>query len=324
MVWPSGAKRAAQIVPLRKVISWKVGLRNGDGAMGEVIDACPRGQDQQSGDDGHQPARARLLFRDGADAAAGGTGNIGEGFQVEGHIAGRLKTFGGIFFQAVAHDAFERGRNIAIGLGEVGRILFQDGAHGLDGGFAVEGALAGEHLIENGAEGEDVGARVGGLAANLFGRHVAGGAHHGSGFGGGLDGGRVAGEIGFGARDFGETEVENLGPAVVGDEKIFRLQVAMDDALFVRGGQAAGDLLGVVDGFAGSERAVAQAVAEGLALEQFGDDVGRAVFLADIEDGENVGMVQRRGRAGFLREALQALGIGGERCGQNLDGDVAV
>src|SRR5579863_5966730 len=34
-------------------------------------------------------------------------------------------------------------------------------------------------------------------------------------------------------------------------------------------------------------------------------------------------MVQGRGCARFLGEALQAFGIGGERCGQNLDGDVA-
>ncbi len=98
----------------------------------------------------------------------------------------------------------------------------------------------------------------------------------------------------------------------------------MDDALFVRRGQAAGDLLRVVDGFAGSECAGAQAVAQRLAFQQFGNDVGRAAIFANIEDGKNVGMVQRRRGAGFLREALQAFGIGGKGCRENFDGDVAV
>ena len=98
----------------------------------------------------------------------------------------------------------------------------------------------------------------------------------------------------------------------------------MDDALLVRRGQAAGNLLRVVDGFARGERAIAQAVAKGLAFEQFGDDVGRAVVFADIVDGKNVGMVERGGGAGFLGEALQAFGIGGEGSGENFDGDVAV
>jgi hypothetical protein len=36
------------------------------------------------------------------------------------------------------------------------------------------------------------------------------------------------------------------------------------------------------------------------------------------------GMVEGGGGAGFLRETLQAVGVGGEGRGKNLDGDVAV
>jgi len=70
----------------------------------------------------------------------------------------------------------------------------------------------------------------------------------------------------------------------------------MDDAFFVRGGEAASNLLRVIDGFAGGECAVAQAVAEGLALQQFGDDIGRATIFTNIKDGKYVWMVQCRGR----------------------------
>jgi precorrin-6B methylase 2 len=40
----------------------------------------------------------------------------------------------------------------------------------------------------------------------------------------------------------------------------------MDDALLVGGGEAASDLLRIINGLAGGERAVAQAVAERLAF----------------------------------------------------------
>ena len=58
-----------------------------------------------------------------------------------------------------------------------------------------------------------------------------------------------------------------------------------------------------------AQRTVSQPFAQRLAFQQLRNDIGRAVIFADIEDRKNVGMVQRGGRAGFLREALQAFGI---------------
>ncbi len=48
------------------------------------------------------------------------------------------------------------------------------------------------------------------------------------------------------------------------------------------------------------------------------------MIFTDVEDRENVGVVERCRGAGFLREALQAVGISGVRRGLNLDGHVAV
>jgi len=73
----------------------------------------------------------------------------------------------------VPNNAFECRRDVTVGLGKVGRILFENGAHGIDGRIAVERAFAGEHLVEDGAEREDVGARVSWLAPDLLGRHIA-------------------------------------------------------------------------------------------------------------------------------------------------------
>ena len=86
------------------------------------------------------------------------SGKTREMFKVKSNVAGGMETLLGIFLQAMLHDPFQRRRNILVGVAQVGRILFQDRAHGVGSGIAVEGALAGEHLVEDGAESEDVGA----------------------------------------------------------------------------------------------------------------------------------------------------------------------
>src|ERR1017187_7961806 len=70
--------------------------------------------------------------------------------------SGRLKTFRGIFLETMTDDALQRRRHIAVRLGEIRRLLFENGAHGFDGGLAVERALARDHLIEDRAERENI------------------------------------------------------------------------------------------------------------------------------------------------------------------------
>ena len=59
------------------------------------------------------------------------------------------------------------------------------------------------------------------------------------------------------------------------------------------------------------------------AFEQLRHNVGRTLVLADVVNGENVGMVQRRRGAGFLLEPLEALGVCRQGGRQHLDGHVA-
>ena len=95
----------------------------------------------------------------------------------------------------------------------------------------LERACAGQHLIEHGAECEQVGAPVYGFAAHLLGCHVADRAHHHAWFG---RQGRV--RIAGVRRDrlLGEAEVEDLHVAVAREKDVLGFEVSMHEALVVR------------------------------------------------------------------------------------------
>src|SRR5262249_52236162 len=61
-----------------------------------------------------------------------------------------------------------------------------------------------------------------------------------------------------------------------------------------------------------------------LALEQFGDGEGEAADGADVVDGEDVRVRQRRDRLRLALEARERVGIGGQLRDEDLDGDVAI
>ena len=75
--------------------------------------------------------------------------------------------------------------------------------------------------------------------------------------------------IEFGLRQFGQAEVENLYPVIIGDENIFRLDVAMHDATLVRCGQTTGNLHAIVENLALPHGALGKAGAQRRALQQF-------------------------------------------------------
>ena len=64
--------------------------------------------------------------------------------------------------------------------------------------------------------------------------------------------------------------------------------------------------------------------AQCLPFQQLGDEEGLALLRPDVVDDEDVGVGELAGRSGFLLEAPEAVGIGGDLRGQDLDGDVAV
>src|SRR5206468_2792398 len=112
----------------------------------------------------------------------------------------------------LGETALDQGREIGRHLGRERRggrgPIAEDGGEQIGGGGAGEGALSGEELVEQYAEGEEIGAGVEGPAAGLLRGHVERGA----------DEAPVLGHRGLGVAEaargrlpgLGETEVEEL------------------------------------------------------------------------------------------------------------------
>ncbi len=86
-----------------------------------------------------------------------------------------------------------------------------------------------------------------------------------------------------------QPEVQDLGRAVVGHVDVVGLQVAMDDAARVRGGEAADDLPRQIDDSSGRQRPAVDERAQCFSFEQLGDEERHAAG-ADVEDREHVGV----------------------------------
>ena len=97
--------------------------------------------------------------------------------------------------------------------------------------------------------------------------------------------------------------------AVLRDEHVLGLQVAVDDALLVRGGEAVGDLEREVDGLLLRDRPAVEPLAQRLALQQLRDGVGDAILRAEVVDREDVRMRQRRDGLRLALEARERVGV---------------
>ena len=108
----------------------------------------------------------------------------------------------------------------------------------------------------------------------------------------------------------GDAEVGDLGRALLVDEDVLGLDVAVDDALGVGGAERAGDLDRVGDRLGDRQPAVAaDAVLERLALDVLEDDERRAVVLAGVDDADDVGVVELRDGPRLAPEALELVGV---------------
>ena len=121
-----------------------------------------------------------------------------------------------------------------------------------------------------------------------------------------------------------QTEVEDFDAIVASDEDVVGLEIAVDDAFFVGGGEAFGDVESVLDQFAARKSSGGQNFAKRLAFEKFGDKKADAVLLPDVVNSEDVGMIQRAQDFRLMLETMKAVGIRGESGGQNFQSDRAI
>ena len=182
-----------------------------------------------------------------------------------------------------------------------------------------ERALAGDHLVQHRAEGEDVGAGIDVVALQLLGRHVGQRAEN-LPVEGERRGRRLLGDA---AGHLGQAEVEQLG-AGLGEHHVARLQVAMHDPGAMREGQALGDLDRAGDRLGRRHRSLRQPRRQRLAVELLHHQEHRAVLLTDVVQRADVGMGERGDRRRFAFEAGPPPGIVAELPRQHLDGDAAI
>ncbi len=122
----------------------------------------------------------------------------------------------------------------------------------------------------------------------------------------------------------GQAEVGDVRAAFPVDQYVGRLEVAVEDAV----------LMGVVDGPADEgetagrvarfHRAVGQHAGQGPTLHQRHGEVGPAVALAGVVDGDDVGMVEEGGGADFRLEAGKVFRRGELAAQDHLQGDGAL
>ena len=111
---------------------------------------------------------------------------------------------------------------------------------------------------------------------------------------------------------------------MLGEHEVRRLDVAVDDPAAMGRGESGGEVPGDTKGLGRVEGAAGEAPGERLALEQFHDEEGKTLVLADVEQGADVRVGEARHRPGLPLETLALEGVRRDQRVHELDGHLAV
>ena len=243
--------------------------------------------------------------------------------QVTREVARGFVAIRRVLLEAAVNDEREMRRNFAVHCVDRLWIGLDRGRHGLGRGGPRERPSSGDGFVADESQRELIRSVIGVPSARLFGRHVADRAQHDArGRAGGMRHGlRQFGPVG--PLQLGEPEVDDLHAIGVAHHDVLGLEIAMHDARGMRLRETLGYLLGDVGEPSRRQPAGGQQVAQGLALHPFHDHEGHAGLMANVMDGQDIGMVQGRSRLGFLLETTQTISIG-EIGWEDLDRDPAI
>src|SRR5205823_12743302 len=107
-----------------------------------------------------------------------------------------------------------------------------------------------------------------------------------------------------------EAEVSELRVTVPRHQNVFGLDVAVDDSRLMRSGQTVSDADEQIDDLAPVARFSVSPLAQRAAVDPLGDDVRAAFELADVVNGEDMRVIERRGRLRFELKATAGGMIG--------------
>ena len=232
------------------------------------------------------------------DRRGGRVGRTRQTTQIHDDLAHRLIAIVTCLFERLLDDAPQSGRQF---LSERSRRLVDDRMHRVERGVPCERSSSFEQLVEDDAKREDVATSVERLACGLFGGHVRGRADHHVG--------SRAGHLSAVALAR-QTEVGKLRVSVLRDQDVFRLDVAVQDAGRMRGSDGISHACQQLDEVTPAPRLLRGRRRERAAIDELGDEVLMTLELADLVNGQDLRMVQRRGEARLAQQTLSCGLIG--------------
>ena len=228
-----------------------------------------------------------------------------------------------VFLQSFVDDVFELGRNIWVQPDGRDRNLVKNRVEQVRRRVTAEGQRASSHFVQNGSEREQIGAGIEILAARLLGRHVGNCADGSAGAGQMvrldrcLRGSKRTARAGC---YFGQSEIENLGVSTFGHKNVRRLDVPVNDVLGMGGVERVSDLDGQREQGIEFERMARDHMLQRRAIQKLHDDERLAILFANVVDGADVGMVERRGRFRLPAKPFKCLMVAGHVFRQKLEG----
>ncbi len=171
--------------------------------------------------------------------------------------------------------------------------------------------------MENQPHGIDIGARVYLAAAELLGRHVGHGADDH------VLPGQLVERLGCGVgrrrEQLGQPEVQDLEPPVAGHHQVGRLEIAVDDAAFVRRRQGVGQGDGDLEDPRQRQPVSRDELRHRLALDQLHRQEMEPVDVLEGVDGDDAGVAETGQSARLPAEPAQAGVVDGAARRQHLE-----